>query len=170
MKKKMKRVLALALTVFMLFAVLAACGKTTETSGSSTPTENSSSTENSTSATDTGNAPDLSKEVALKWMYHGSTVTDDKAVMEKINAYLKDKINAKLEMIWCTWGDFDDRVKLAINGGDPIDIYFTCSWSANEYAATAKKGAYVRLDKPDGNLLEKYEIKKQLLYGGLTWY
>lgn len=159
MKSQTKRILTLTLAVCMLFTVLTACGKATETSASTTPTETSVAAGSSTVATtpETSNAPDTSKEVTLKWMYHGSTVTDDKLVMEKVNAYLKDKINAKLEMIWCGWGDFDDKVQLAINSGDAIDIYFTSSWTPNdEYAATAKKGAFVRLDKPDDNLLQKY--------------
>lgn len=151
MMSKTKRILALVLAVFMAFSLLSACGKAVE--GVGTPSASSSP---SGSADPVAEGPDISKEVTLQWMYHGSTVTDGDAVAAKINEYLKDKINAKLEMIWCGWGDFDDRVKLAINGGDPIDIYFTCSWSANEYSAYAKKGAYVRLDDPNNNLLEKY--------------
>ncbi|MDR2657189.1 MAG: hypothetical protein LBB86_05110, partial [Oscillospiraceae bacterium] len=94
--------------------------------------------------------------VKLKWMLHGSNVTDDKPVLEAVNAYLKDKINAELQIIWDTWGDFDTNVVTSINSGDDIDIYFTCSWSANEYSRYAKQGAYVRLDDPDNNLLEQY--------------
>ena len=160
MTKKMKRALAIVMSVFILLAVMAGCGKATETNAGTTTAESTPASTADTAAASTAPAgPDISNEVTLKWMYHGSTVTDDKAVMEKINAYLKDKINAKLQMVWCTWGDFDERVRLSINGGDPMDIYFTCSWSADEYAATAKKGAFVRLDKPDDNLLEKYAPK-----------
>ncbi|MGE5613552.1 MAG: ABC transporter substrate-binding protein, partial [Bacillota bacterium] len=150
-----------ALAVLMSITSMAACGKAKDTSGDTaaekTAADSGSSTENVSADTGDADAPDISKEVELKWMYHGSTVTNDKEIMEKINAYLKDKINAKLKMIWCSWADFDERVQLAINGGDPIDIYFTSSWTPNnEYAAMAKKGAYVRLDNPENNLLEKY--------------
>ncbi|MDR3050208.1 MAG: ABC transporter substrate-binding protein [Oscillospiraceae bacterium] len=101
-------------------------------------------------------ADDPSEEVTIRWMLDGSNVTDDSAVLEAVNAYLKEKINAKLEVIWGTWGDFDNNSVLNINSGADIDIYFTCSWSANEYSAYAKKGAWVRLDDPANNLLEKY--------------
>lgn len=158
MKGKMKRVLALALAMVMLVALFSACGKTEETSGSTTTDSSTAAVSSTSTAAESSAAgPDISKEVTIKWMYHGSTVTDDKAVMEKVNAYLKDKINAKLEMIWCGWGDFDNKVQLAINGGDPIDIYFTSSWTPNdEYAAMAKRGAFIRLDKEDNNLLNQY--------------
>lgn len=157
--RKMKKVLVLAMAVFMLFTVLAGCGSATQNTdtpaAADKPADNASAAESSAPAASAG--PDISQEVALKWMYHGSTVTDDKAVMEKVNAYLKEKINVKLEMIWCSWANFDERVQLAINGGDAIDIYFTSSWTPNdEYSAMAKKGAFVRLDNPDDNLLQKY--------------
>lgn len=91
--------------------------------------------------------------VTLKWYLHGSNVTDDTAVMEKVNEYLKEKINVKLEPIWGTWGDFDDKATMAIDSNENIDIYFTCSWSKNEYNQYAKKGSWVRLDDPENNLL-----------------
>lgn len=94
--------------------------------------------------------------VTLTIMFHGSNVTDDSAVMEKVNEYLTEKINAKLEVIWGTWGDFDDNSTMSLNAGDPIDMYFTCSWSKDEYNTYARKGMWVRLDDPDNNLIEKY--------------
>jgi len=89
-------------------------------------------------------------------MFHGSNVTNDTDVLEKVNAYLKDKINASLKVIWGTWCDFDETSTMSLNAGDPIDMYFTCSWSRDEYNAYAKKGMWVRLDDPNNNLIEKY--------------
>jgi putative aldouronate transport system substrate-binding protein len=94
--------------------------------------------------------------VTLTIMFHGSNVTDDSAVMEKVNAYLAEKINATLDVIWGTWGDFDTNATMSLNAGDPIDMYFTCSWSQDEYNAYAKKGMWTRLDDPNNNLIEKY--------------
>ena len=96
------------------------------------------------------------KPVTLKIMFHGSNVTDDSAVLATLNPYLQEKIGVTLEPIWGTWGDFDDKAVNAINAGDNIDIYFTCSWSADDYNTFAKKGAWVRLDDPENNLLEQY--------------
>lgn len=122
-----------------------------------------------------GDSVDAGKDVVtLKWYLHGSNVTDDSAVMAEVNKYLGEKIGVKLEPIWGTWGDFDENATLAINSGDEIDIYFTCSWSANEYNRYAKKGAWVRLDDPENNLLEQYgadiwaELPDVLKEGALT--
>lgn len=140
----MKKILSIILTLVLVFS-LAACG--------SKDNKNTSSNGGSTNNAAT---PDISKPVTLKWYLDGSNVTDDKEVLAKANEYLKEKLNVTLEPIWGTWGDFDTNAPLAINGGDDVDIYFTCSWSANEYNAYAKKGAWLRLDNPDNNLIEKY--------------
>ncbi|MEG2253209.1 MAG: hypothetical protein RSC98_09215, partial [Clostridia bacterium] len=59
-----------------------------------------------------------------------------------------DKVGAKLEVIWGTWGDFDDKSTNSIAAGDnDVDMYFTCSWSADEYNTYAKKGYWLKLDE-----------------------
>ena len=86
-------------------------------------------------------------------MFHGSNVTDDSAVLEKVNEYIADKVGAKLEVIWGTWGDFDEKAVNALTSGDKdVDMVFTCSWSSDEYNSYAKKGYFLKLD----DLIEKY--------------
>ena len=102
------------------------------------------------------NSSDISEHVTLKWYLHGSNVADDSAVMEKVNEYLGAKLNVTLEPVWGTWVDFDEGSTLSLDGGDDIDIYFTSSWSANEYNKYAKSGRWIRLDSPENNLLEQY--------------
>ena len=95
--------------------------------------------------------------VEITMLLEGNNVTDDAAVLEKLNAYLTEKIGVTLKPTWGTWGNFDSTAQNAVNSGsDEYDILFTCSWTANEYAPYAKKGAYVRLDDPADNLLEEY--------------
>ena len=80
-------------------------------------------------------------------MFHGSNVTDDTAVLEAVNAYIADKVGAKLEVVWGTWGDFDEKATNALLSGDSgIDMVFTCSWSADEYNTYARNGYFVKLD------------------------
>lgn len=162
-----KKLLSLALAAVMVTGLLTGCGDKTSTStGSSdaaTTDNTTSTTTDDTTAADTtaddtqaASGLDISQPVTLKWYLHGSNVTDDSAVMAKVNEYLGEKLNVTLEPIWGTWSDFDDGSTLAINGGDDVDIYFTCSWSADEYNQFAKKGAWVRLDNPENNLIEQY--------------
>lgn len=153
----MKKVLSIVLVLMLLVSLLAGCSKSTGSKDDSTGSNDTTGSKDTTGSSDTAsNAPDISKPVELTWYLHGSNVSDDKAVLEKVNAYLKEKLNVTLKPIWGTWGDFDQNAVNSINGGDNVDIYFTCSWSADEYNAFAKKGAWVRLDDPNNNLIEKY--------------
>ncbi|MBP5197951.1 MAG: ABC transporter substrate-binding protein [Lachnospiraceae bacterium] len=154
---KQKKLLALLLSAAMVTTMFAGCGAKEETAApaADTATETAEATDD---AAETA-APEENKfadHVTLKWYLHGSNVSDDSAVLEKVNEYLNEKINADLQPIWGTWGDFDEGATLAINGGDDVDIYFTCSWSADEYNKYAKQGAWVRLDDPSNNLIDQY--------------
>ena len=154
----MKKVLSLVLTLMMLTMLFTGCSKKSkdvvETNTTEPTVSDTDAAVSTTEDEDTG--IDISEPVTLKWYLHGSNVTDDTAVLEKANQYLAEKLNVTLEPIWGTWGDFDSNAVLAINGGDDVDMYFTCSWSADEYNAFAKKGAWVRLDDPENNLIEQY--------------
>lgn len=163
--RKIKKSLVVILTLALLTTLLTACGNKEKTgTGDTTPTAapTAAPTKGADgSGADTGEATetpdiDISEHVTLTWYLHGSNVKDDTAVLAKANEYLKEKLNVTIKPIWGTWGDFDDNVILSINGGDDVDIYFTCSWSSNEYNSFAKRGAWVRLDDPSNNLIEKY--------------
>ena len=154
-----KKVVSCMLAAAMVLS-MTACGNSsapaaTETTPAETTTESTVAAETETGDTEEVAASDL-EPVTLKMYFHGSNVTDDSAVMEAVNAYLQEKLNVTLEPIWGTWGDFDTNAVLALQGGDDVDIYFTCSWSADEYNKFARDGYWVRLDDPENNLIEKY--------------
>ncbi|MDR2045007.1 MAG: ABC transporter substrate-binding protein [Clostridium sp.] len=146
-----KKVLSVLLSLALSATVLVGCGGDSETPAAGSSKAGSSEAASSGS----GGGTDL-EPVTLKWYLHGSNVTNDKDVLAAVNEYLGEKLNVTLEPIWGTWGDFDTNAVLALQGGDDVDIYFTCSWSANEYNKFARDGYYVRLDDPDNNLIEKY--------------
>ncbi len=110
-------------------------------------------------------ADEALEPVTLRVWFHGSTVTPDASekVMAEVNAYLADKINVTIEPIWGTWGDFDQATTTALAGGDEVDIYFTCNWSANEYNKYARDGYWVKLD----DMLDAYapELKAAIPEG-----
>lgn len=164
--KKMKRVLSVVLTLMLLTATLTACGQDKkEENNAKPPAETTGNTGNKEEGTKTegegdGDAaanpgrPDT--PVTLTMYMNGNDITDDTAVLEALNKILDEKLNVTLKPIWGRWDDFNQNVVLSINGGDAVDIYFTCSWTDNEYNKFARMGAYKRLDNPDDNLIEKY--------------
>lgn len=104
-----RKLLSIVLSIAVLSTMLAGCGSDTSTS-------------TRTGSTETPEGLDTSKHVTLKWYLCGNQVSDDKAVMEKVNEYLNEKLNVTLEPIWGTWGDFDEGSTLAVNGSDDVDI------------------------------------------------
>lgn len=159
-----KKMLASLLVASMILGLTACGSKNNDNKKTSSDTGNKN-TESSSKNTDTDSADSSTpaaeqtselEPVTLKMYFHGSDVTDDSVVMEKVNEYLKEKINVTLEPIWGTWGDFDTNAVLALQGADDVDIYFTCSWSADEYNKFARDGYWMRLDDPENNLIEQY--------------
>lgn len=146
----MKKILAMLLALVMVLG-LAACGGggggANQTPDANKPAENTPDTSGGDKQDDAPAPADLDP-VTLRIWFHGSTVSPDASakVMESVNAYLQEKINVTLEPIWGTWGDFDTATVTALAGGDDVDIYFTCNWSANEYNSYARDGYWVKLD------------------------
>ena len=159
----MKKLLALLLAAVMVLG-LAACGSGTSTPAETTAAPAASSDASADNAADTTAAATLDP-VTIKIWFHGSNVTPDASakVMEQVNAYLKDKINVTVDPIWGTWGDFDAASVTALAGGDDVDIYFTCNWSADEYNKYARDGYWVKLD----DMLDTYapELKSTIPQG-----
>ena len=136
----MKKYLSLLLALVMVLS-LAACG--------AAPAEDAPATEAPAADAPATEAPvEKGEPTTIRMWFHGSTVTPDASakVMEELNKVLVEKINVVLEPIWGTWGDFDTSVTTALAGGDDVDIYFTCNWSADEYNKYAKDGYWVKLD------------------------
>lgn len=171
----MKKQLLTGLLTTSMVLSMAACGSSN--APASTEGESSAQTatsEESSSAVGESTADMNLDPVTLKMYFHGSdNVSDDSRVLEELNKYLTEKINVTLEPVWGTWGDFDTNAVLALQGGEDIDIYFTCSWSADEYNKFARDGYWVRLDDPENNLIEKYasdlwETLPEVLTNGAT--
>lgn len=81
----------------------------------------------------------------------GAPQADDSLVEEKINEYIVDKIGATVSIKRIDFGDYDQKMNVIVNSGEPYDITFTCSW-ANNYNVNARKGAF----KPLNDLVEEH--------------
>lgn len=85
------------------------------------------------------------------WYHAQQPQKDTQLVLEKINEYLINKINATLEFKMIPEADYDNKLKSVISSGEKFDICFTSVWM-NSYTHNALKGSFIELDP----LLEKY--------------
>lgn len=156
----MKKLLAMLLALVMVLS-LAACGAS-EAPKAEAPAAPAADAP----AAEAPAAAEL-EPVTLKIWFHGSSVSPEgsEKVMAELNKYLQEKINVTLQPIWGTWGDFDAATVTALAGGDDVDIYFTCNWSANEYNKYARDGYWVRLD----DLLDTYAPELKALIPQGIW-
>jgi len=79
--------------------------------------------------------------VTLTWHMFMSESEDQRKVFEKVNEYLKEKINVELKIINNGFGVYEQRVSAAITGNDKFDLFFACDWIPQlQYNMMASRG------------------------------
>ncbi|MFC5530679.1 ABC transporter substrate-binding protein [Cohnella yongneupensis] len=138
-----KKSTAIAATMVLASSLtLAACGDKNsgnDSNGAASPAGSSPAASQSASG-----AASL-KPYNLTMYFPGSAQPDQKKVEAKMNEYLKDKINATIELKPIDWGAWGDKMNLMIASGEEADIIFTAAW--NGYSTNVAKGAFLPLDE-----------------------
>lgn len=99
------------------------------------------------------------KPYVIDWyLVTGDVPASTVEVEQKVNEYLKGKVNAELKMHYFNWGAYDQKINVMIAGGDKFDIAHT---SADKFLNDAAKGAYL----PMNDLLDKYAPKTKEIVG-----
>ena len=79
----------------------------------------------------TAKKDDMKEEVEIVWYTPLFTEATDLAmVTEKINEYLKPKINAKLKIVPVYGDGYNQKINVMSSSGEAYDILFTCFWAA----------------------------------------
>ena len=102
--------------------------------------------------------------VKLTWYVIGTPQKDWDLINQKVNEYIKPKLNAEIKMTMFDWGEYNDKLQTKIAAGEPFDICFTAIWT-NNYRTNVAKGAFLPLNKPGKDLLSKYAPKTKKLLG-----
>jgi putative aldouronate transport system substrate-binding protein len=127
--KKAKAKHALALTVITTFSVFSGCSK-----------------ELPSSKIQTSAVPEL-PPYEIQWYYIGpGEQKDTELVEQRVNEYIKPKINATIKLNLLDWETYPTRISAMIASGQPFDICFTSDW-LNNYVKNAQDGAFVELDQ-----------------------
>ena len=93
-------------------------------------------------------ADDIAEPVELTWYVIGATEQEDQdMVEEEINAYLADKINATVDIVFMDYDPYQDTVGTLLAGGEKIDVCFTSGWARTPaYRQFAADGMFVPLN------------------------
>ncbi|MFV0502393.1 MAG: ABC transporter substrate-binding protein [Lachnospirales bacterium] len=130
MLKKM-RIMSTILAIAVFSTVITSCGSS-ETA--ETPKEGISS-----------EATAKDEPVELIWYSIASQPPADmQVIMDELNPYLLEKINATIDVTMMSYADYNDKLPLMINSGEVFDICFTSSGD-NPYVYNASKGAFYDL-------------------------
>jgi len=159
-KETRRKSTVMALTAMLAMSVvLAACSGGNKTNnGGSSPSASTASPSSSPSGTNSSTpAPSALPETTLTLYIPGTAPKDETQIEDKVNEYLKDKINAKIDLRIIDWGNYDNTVRLNISSREVMDIIFTASW--NGHVANVANGGFLALNDPSGpygDLLKDY--------------
>jgi putative aldouronate transport system substrate-binding protein len=86
----------------------------------------------------------------ITFYFPGNTPRDLPAVLDAVNAKIKDTIKAKVVFYFVPWGDYANKIQSLSAAGDTHEAHFDADWLTAP--ALAAKGALLKLD----DLLPKY--------------
>lgn len=140
-----KRALSVLLAVAMLLTVvLSGCGNPAPAASSAAPAPAAPAASGSEAAPAPADNP-FKDEVKLKWYTVAATPPDDALkVQTELNKYLKEKINATVDITFMSYADYNQKMPTVISSGEQYDICFT-SGGDNPYVANVANGAFVDL-------------------------
>lgn len=132
---RMKRTVSAVLSAAMVLS-LSACGSGSTKSASGAKTSDTGAT------------------TTLEWyMYLDSIEPDQSKVIDKLNEYLKKKINVTVNAHFFEAGEYGTKMPVIISSGQNYDICFSSTWGTPNYTQTATTGAFMKLDEAT---LKKY--------------
>lgn len=142
---KLRRLLSMLLSLLMLAAVATACS---DNSSEKAPQQGSLSTQSGGGDPKSGAEIDTSEFVTVTHLSLGNKPTNGQleAAMEEWNAYLREKVNAHLDINWVEWTDYMTKYNLLLASGEPLDLINSATdWL--EMWPNAQKGAFLELDE-----------------------
>ncbi|WP_018756324.1 ABC transporter substrate-binding protein [Paenibacillus terrigena] len=145
-----RRIISVCMIMTLAASMLAGCGGSKEKDAGNTTTDSTQTKDNGTAANTSDskdNKPggiDTSEKVELQFYMLGDAPKDLPIIQEEINKLATADLNATVKFNFTTWTDWEQKYKLLLSSGQPIDLIFTADWT--QYQSYAKKGAFLPLD------------------------
>ncbi|NCC45183.1 MAG: extracellular solute-binding protein [Clostridia bacterium] len=94
-----------------------------------------------TSQQETETDADISEHVVLTMYCIGDEGGKDaQEHLDELNKILTEKINAEIDPVMISWGDYSKKLPMLWENGDPYDLTYTSNWTG--YFKAADKGAF----------------------------
>lgn len=155
MKRKAGKRFSILLAAVLVIALLAGCSGNAGNGGQSGTNgaegnaagggTNTAGGKANNSGKDGNSGIDTSKKVELQFYMLGDAPKDLPVIEAEINKMALEDLNATVKFNYTTWTDWDQKYKLLLSSGQPIDLIYTAEWT--QYPAYAKKGAFLPLDE-----------------------
>lgn len=88
---------------------------------------------------------DISQAITLKYYFIGDEGGNfSQEGLDYQNELLKEKINATLDPLPISWGDWRQKIPIILASGESFDMIYTANWAF--YFTEGAKGAYMPLD------------------------
>lgn len=96
----------------------------------------------------------MEKPYEINWYFYATPQDDVELVEEKINEYIKDKINATVKINILESSQYSNQLSSMIQSAEYFDMCFVADWML-KYTESAEMGAFIPLD----NYFEEYMPK-----------
>ncbi len=162
-----KRLFASILIAALTAASFASCGGSGNSSSTSSGSE--SQTSGSSAAAESDSSDEAPYAITMAYL-GGSEQPDYQEVMDAINELTMKELNMTFEGVQLGFGDFTDKLRLMLTGGDKLDVLFTFATQASAYVS--QNLVINLLDYNGTNLMEEYgqgivdAIGEEQAYGG----
>lgn len=142
----MKKLLALLLALVMVLGLFAGCGNTDAPAETKAP---AAETPDETKAPEVEapveDEPKYDPDAVLTWYFMGDEHADNQMVFDAANELIKAELGFTVKFMPVGAGEYQEKINLAINGGDPWDICWTSNWR-NNILQNVEREAFLPLD------------------------
>ncbi|WP_158602331.1 ABC transporter substrate-binding protein [Cohnella endophytica] len=143
---KTKNGLMKLLCIVLVVSLMAACSKNNNNNASPSASASSPAASDPAASPSESSAPDL-PEVKLTFYYPVGSApgADQQKVNDEINKYLKEKINATVDLKPLTFDEYEPKLNAVMAAGEAFDIAWSSrGWLLN-YQPNIDKGAFTEL-------------------------
>ena len=146
-KNRKQHILLAGLAAALLVLATACSGNTTPTAATDAATQPAATDNATAAATDTAATaatdPSTLPFVTIDWYTSQMPCPDDKMVNDKLNEYLKEKLNMNVNLIYWEYTDWQQKLLVQVASGQDMGIV---SFNIMPYMTAATQGAFAPLD------------------------